>query len=248
MKIELQQYWQLLLDYLKPQKTRVVKFAIALIASIVLQILNPQILRYFIDTAVSGGDSQTLFIAAFLFIAVALITQAMTITATFYGENVAWTATNALRADLVEHCLQLDLSFHKYRTPGELVERIDGDVQKLSEFFSKFTIRILGNLLMMLGVIGVIFYEDWRAGVAISLFALTALSTLIKLRTIAVVHWGGYRQFSAEFFGFLGEQLTGIEDIRANGAKTMSCNASIRLSVTGCPFFIKHALPTQFSG
>lgn len=219
MKIGLQQYWNLLVDYLKPQKGRVVKFAIALLFSIGLQILNPQILRYFIDTAVSGGDRQKLFLAALLFLAVALITQIMTITATFYGENVAWTATNALRADLVEHCLTLDLSFHKYRTPGELVERIDGDVQNLSEFFSKFTIHILGNLLMVLGVIVVLFIEDWRAGVAILLFALIALSTLIKLRSISVFHWGGYRQFSAEFFGFLGEQLTGMEDIRANGAK-----------------------------
>ncbi|WP_242045691.1 MULTISPECIES: ABC transporter transmembrane domain-containing protein [unclassified Calothrix] len=136
MKIGLQQYWNLLVDYLKPQKGRVIKFAIALLFSIGLQILKPQILRYFIDTAVAGGDRQKLFLAAFLFIAVALITQLMTITATLYGENVAWTATNALRADLVEHCLTLDLSFHKYRTPGELVERIDGDVQNLSEFFS----------------------------------------------------------------------------------------------------------------
>jgi ABC-type multidrug transport system fused ATPase/permease subunit len=219
MKIGLQQYWHLLVDYLKPQKSRMVKFAIALLVSIGLQILNPQILRYFIDTAVSGGDSQKLLLAALLFIGVALITQAMSITATFYGENVAWTATNNLRADLVEHCLTLDLSFHKYRTPGELVERIDGDVQNLSEFFSKFTIHILGNLLMVLGVIVVLFIEDWRAGLAILLFALIALSTLIKLRRISVFHWGGYRQFSAEFFGFLGEQLTGMEDIRANGAK-----------------------------
>jgi ABC-type multidrug transport system fused ATPase/permease subunit len=219
MKIGLQQYWDLLVDYLKPQKGRVVKFAIALLMSIGLQIFNPQILRYFIDTAVAGGDSQKLILAAFLFIGIALITQAMSIIATFYGENVAWTATNALRTDLVEHCLILDLSFHKDRTPGELVESIDGDVHNLSQFFSKFTIRILGNLLMMLGVIVVLFYEDWRAGIAILLFALTALSTLIRLHKVAVFHWQGYRQVSAEFFGFLGEQITGLEDIRANGAK-----------------------------
>ncbi|MBW4643481.1 MAG: ABC transporter ATP-binding protein/permease [Goleter apudmare HA4340-LM2] len=242
MKIGLQQYWNLLVDYLKPQKSRVVKFAIALFASIGLQILNPQILRYFIDTAISGGDTQTLFLAAFLFIGVALITQVMTITATFYGESVAWTATNALRADLVEHCLRLDLSFHKYRTPGELVERIDGDVQQLSEFFSKFTIRILGNLLMMLGVIVVLFAEDWRAGLAISLFALTALSTLIKLRTIAVFHWGGYRQFSAEFFGFLGEQLIGMEDIRANGAKNYVMHRFYTIIRNWLPIFHKARL------
>lgn len=220
MKIGLQQYWNLLVDYLNPQKGRVAKFAIALLASIGLQLVNPQILRYFIDTAVAGGSGQNLFFAALLFTGVALITQLITIAATYYGENVAWRATNALRADLVEHCLQLDLSFHKFSTAGELLERVDGDVHTLSQFFSKFTIYILGNLLLMSGVIVVLFAEDWRAGLAIAFFALTALSTLIRLRSIAVPHWRTYRQISANFFGFVGEQIAGMEDVRANGAKS----------------------------
>jgi ATP-binding cassette subfamily B protein/ATP-binding cassette subfamily C protein len=220
MKIGLGQYWNLLVDYLKPQKGRVFKFAIALLASIGLQLVNPQILRYFIDTAVAGSSGQNLLISALLFIGVALVTQIITIAATYYGENVAWRATNALRADLVEHCLQLDLSFHKFTTPGELLERVDGDVHTLSEFFSKFTVYILGNLLLMSGVIVVLFAEDWRAGMAIAFFSLTALSTLIRLRSIAVPYWQTYRQISADFFGFVGEQLAGMEDVRANGAKS----------------------------
>ncbi len=133
---------------------------------------------------------------------------------------MAWRATNALRADLVEHCLRLDLSFHKFTTPGELLERVDGDVQTLSQFFSNFTVYILGNLLLLSGVIVVLFAEDWRAGIAIALFALTALYTLISLRSIAVPYWKNYRQISADFFGFVGEQLAGMEDVRANGARS----------------------------
>ncbi len=37
---------------------------------------------------------------------------------------IGWTATNELRADLTAHCLRLDQSFHKERSPGEMVERI----------------------------------------------------------------------------------------------------------------------------
>ncbi|BAY48437.1 ABC transporter ATP-binding protein [Scytonema sp. HK-05] len=153
MKIPLKQYWNLLVEYLKPQLSRIVWLAITLLGSIGLQILNPQILRYFIDTAVGGGSQQGLFTAALLFTSVALVTQALGVAATYFGENVAWTATNALRADLAEHCLKLDLSFHKSRTPGELVERVDGDVNALSQFFSHFTIRVLGNVILLSGVL-----------------------------------------------------------------------------------------------
>jgi ABC-type multidrug transport system fused ATPase/permease subunit len=218
MNIPLKQYVHLLADYLKPQQGRVIWLAITLLGSIALQLLNPQILGYFIDTAVAGGASQTLLIAALLFISIAIVTQFLAVSATYLGENVAWTATNALRVDLVEHGLNLDLSFHKARTPGELVERVDGDVNTLSRFFSKFTLHVLGNLILLFGILVVLFYKDWRAGFCLSAFALTALILLVRLRAYAIPPWVRYRQISAEFFGFLGEHLVSTEDLRPNGA------------------------------
>ncbi len=239
MKIGLHQHWNLLVDYLKPQKGRVIKLAIALLANIGLQLVSPQILRYFIDAAVTSGSGQNLLLTALLYIGVALVTPVTSIAATYYGENVAWRATNTLRADLVEHCLRLDLSFHKFCTPGELVERIDGDVHTLAQFFSKFTIYVFGNLLLMLGIIFVLFAEDWRTGLATTLFALIALSTLMSLRSIAVPHWRIYRQISAEFFGFVGEQLAGMEDIRANGAKSYVMQRFHKILQDWLPIFHK---------
>jgi ATP-binding cassette subfamily B protein/ATP-binding cassette subfamily C protein len=218
MGIPLKQYGHLLADYLKPQQRRVIGLAIALFANIALQIVNPQIIAYFIDTAVVGDSSQTLTTAAILFIVVAFLTQVLSVTATYLSENIAWTATNALRSDLVTHCLNLDLSFHKSRTPGELIERVDGDVNTLSRFFSLFTINVLGNTLLLLGILVVLFFEDWRAGVGLSLFTLIALLTLVSLRSLAIFPWAAYRQLSAEFFGFIGEHIAGTEDIKANGA------------------------------
>jgi len=91
MNIPLKQYSHLLADYLKPQKGRVAWLAIALLSSIALQLVNPQILGYFIDTAVTRGASPILVRIAILFIAVALVTQVFTVIATYLGEQVAWT-------------------------------------------------------------------------------------------------------------------------------------------------------------
>ncbi|NJO50241.1 MAG: ABC transporter ATP-binding protein, partial [Leptolyngbyaceae cyanobacterium RM2_2_4] len=218
MQIPLKQYVSLLAHYLKPQQGRVFGLAIALLGSIGLQILNPQILGYFIDTAVSGGSQQSLFIAAFLFIGLALLTQLLTVTATYLGEMVAWISTNALRFDLAKHCLNLDLSFHKSHTPGELLERVDGDVNLLSRFFSQLVIHVFGNGLLLLGILTVLFIEDSQAGASLTLFSIVALSLLLGLQSLAIAPWADYRQMSAEFFGFLGEHLAGREDLRANGA------------------------------
>ena len=192
--------------------------AITLLGSIGLQVLNPQVLRYFIDTAVAGGAQRQLVLVALGFIAIALLRQTLAIAATYLGETLAWYATNQLRLDLAHHCLNLDLAFHKTHTPGELVERVDGDVDALSRFFSQFVLQVVGNGLLMLGILTVLWFEDWRAGLGLSLFSLVSLGVLTRLQTIAIVPWRTYREISAEFYGFIVEHLSGLEDIRANGA------------------------------
>jgi len=213
-----QSYRQLLVTYLTPQRRRVFWLSVTLLGGIGLQVLNPQILRYFIDTAVAGGSQRLLVLAALGFMAIAFVRQGLAIASTYFSETVAWSATNQLRLDLAQHALNLDLTFHKAHTPGELVERVDGDVDALSRFFSQFVLQVLGNGLLVLGILGILWVEDWRAGLSLSLFALVALGILGFLQSLAVEPWRLYRQISAEFYGFVAEHLGGLEDIRANGA------------------------------
>src|SRR5437016_9329372 len=99
MTITFKQYGDLLARYLKPQWVRVSLLAIVLLSSIVLQLVNPQIVRYFIDTASGGGTLGALVSAALLFLGIALFTQVLSVVATYVGENVGWMATNMLRVD-----------------------------------------------------------------------------------------------------------------------------------------------------
>ena len=211
-------YTRLLGRYLKSQRLRVVGLALTLFFSIALQLINPQVLRYFIDTALNPEPGASLPQAALLFISIALITQGLTLMSTYLGETVAWQATNALRTDLAAHCLHLDLSFHQSRTPGELVERVDGDVTTLARFFAQFTLYILGNSLLLLGILAVLWLEDWRAGLSLTLFVRFAVGGLTRLLRFALPVWVAYRQLSARFFGFLSEYLAGREDLQANGS------------------------------
>lgn len=218
MNIPLRRYWELLRTYLRPQRARFIFLALVLLGSIGLQLYGPQILRYFIDLAMSGGSQNALVAAALFFIGVALVQQLASVLATYLSESVGWTATNTLRVDLAAHCLRLDLSFHKAHTPGELIERIDGDVTALASFFSQFVIGVLGNILLLLGILLLLLREEWRVGLAISAFALIALYSMFRLRSINIPRWTAMREMSGRFFGFLGEHLEATEDIRANGS------------------------------
>jgi ATP-binding cassette subfamily B protein len=218
-KAELLRYRVLFTKYLRPQWNWVLLLTVLILGSIAIQLVNPQIMRGFIDTAQAGGPSEVLIRAALLFLVLALVQQIVSVLAAYVSENVAWTATNALRADLAEHCLRLDMSFHNAHRPGEMIERVDGDVTTLSNFFSQFVIRVVGNALLLAGILVLLFREDWRVGLTLTVFVLAALFALGRLRNIAVPHWKGERQASAELFGFLEERLAGTGDIRSSGAE-----------------------------
>ena len=156
--------------------------------------------------------------SAILFIILALTQQVVTIGASYFGETVAWTATNALRAEIARHCIFLDMSFHNNTSPGKLIERIDGDVAELSNFFSQLVIRVIGNLLLLMGVLIALFLEDWRLGLAFTLFSILTLVALNRVRGLAVPHQKAFRESTSELFGFLEERLAGTEDIRSSGA------------------------------
>jgi ABC-type multidrug transport system fused ATPase/permease subunit len=218
MKIPLRQYWALFSTYLRPLWLRVVLLAVLIFGGIGLQLVNPQILRFFIDTARSHGAMSSLLLAAGVFVGVVVVQQALNVWATYVSENLAWTSTNALRHDLARHCLDLDMGFHNIHTPGELIERIDGDVTLLANFFSEFVLQLVGSGLLILGVLLVLFGVDWRIGGAMTLYCLAVMAILNRLRGISVPYWIKGRQASADMAGFLEERLAGTEDIRSSRA------------------------------
>lgn len=219
MRIHLKEYRQLLATYLKPQLPRVLLLTLLLFGDIALQLVNPQLLRIFIDTITSTGPQSVLLPLALLFIAVVIFQQGVKIWATYLSERVGWIATNAMRSDLTMHLLNLDLSFHKLHTPGELIERVDGDISAIAMFFSQFVIQVLGNLLLLVGIVVVLIYQDWRAALALGISTLLLLVAIYVLRNLPIPYWNTFRQASADLYGFLEERISGTEDIRSAGAQ-----------------------------
>jgi ABC-type multidrug transport system fused ATPase/permease subunit len=219
MKIPIKQYWSLLHTYLRPQKGRLAVLGGLLVLKIALRLINPQIVQRFLDQAFAGASTATLLRHGALFFAIAAATQILTVVNVYVSETVAWTATNALRLNLLQHILKLDMAFHKAHRPGELTERIDSDVDALSNFFSKFVINVIGNGILAMSVLVLMFREGWQLGVGFTIYAVSGLVILIRLRNVAVPYWEKLHDIRATFYGFLGEQFSGTEDIRANGAQ-----------------------------
>ncbi len=219
MHIPLESSVSLLARYLRPHWRKVSILGALLAANISLQLANPQILRHFIDTARSLQPVNDLVLTAVLFAGTAILGNIASGLATYVGEDVAWSATNRLRSDLARHTLGLDMTFHKVHTAGEMIERIDGDVTALSNFFSQFIVKVVGTFVLMAGVLVVMYVEDWRIGLAMTLYAALVLVVLRLAKGIAIPYFKAQRQAFADLSAFWEERLSGLEDIRSSGAE-----------------------------
>jgi ABC-type multidrug transport system fused ATPase/permease subunit len=59
---------------------------------------------------------------------------------------------------------------------------------------------------------------DWRVGLGLAGFVALALAAMLRIRAAATPLWAAERQASADFYGFLGDYLAGLEDIHTSGA------------------------------
>jgi ABC-type multidrug transport system fused ATPase/permease subunit len=211
-------YRSALMTYLAPQRGRVGLLFAVLAGSIGLQLAVPQILRRFIDSSLAGAGTGALTGAGIAYLAVGLVNQALDAATTYLGADVGWKATNAVRRDLAEHLLGLDMGFHTGTTPGEVIERVDGDVTAVSQFLSRFTVTLLGAFLLLGGVLVVAWLESAWMGAALTGYVVCIGALLVRMRHLAVSAAEEERETSARLYGFVEERLAGLDDIRANGA------------------------------
>ena len=226
------QYKYFLTRYISSQGVQVWLLIILLIIGVGLQLVGPQLLKSFIDTASSSQALDILVWLALLYCLSALITQLLSIVQTYLVQKISWGATNNLRVDLMRHALYLDVSFYNQHLPGEFIERIDGDVTLLNNFFSDFIGQVISNLLLLIGISVLLFIEDSLAGIGITAFIVFSFVVLIKLQTIAIPYRKVSRQATANFYGFLEERIGGREDIKANGAINYTASRFGRLIQT----------------
>lgn len=206
-----------LLRYLKQVKGRVILLLFLLLGSTGLQLINPQIIQRFIDAAAGSGGMAELLELAALFLVLAVFHQLLGVAVTYLGNDVAWRTTNRLRSDLLKHCLRLDMRFHNEKTPGEMIERIDGDVTSISNFFAMFIVQVIGSFVLLSGILGFMFTVNVPIAVVMTMCTLLSILFMMMIRNVGVQSSKKDREASASLFSLIEERIAGIEDVQANG-------------------------------
>ncbi len=209
---------RLLAVHLRPERRALVGLVSLLVVAVLLPLGGPVLVGRFIDAALDGADATHLMALAGLFLVCTLTGDALQLVVTWQSVRVAWRVGNRLRRDLCAHALGLDLEWHAGHSPGQLIERIDGDIDAVTRFSSMAVLHLLGNAVLVVGVLVLTLTIDWRATVLVSVTVGLAVAVMAAMRRAAVPHYDTEREVLGDLYGDLEERLGGLEDLRANGA------------------------------
>jgi ABC-type multidrug transport system fused ATPase/permease subunit len=214
--------WRALAALLRPDARRWVGLGALVGVSSALSLAGPLVVRRIVDVATAGvgrhGTSERLVRLALVFLAIAVATQLITVAVAWFATTTAWHTTNKIRLDMSRHVLGLDHEFHRTHTPGELIQRVDGDVTSVSDFLGRVVPKLSGALSLVIGMVLVLVVVDWRLAVGSLLYISAAGALIAKGRHRAVGESSDEMGAYARLYGGIEERLTAAEDLRANGA------------------------------
>lgn len=210
---------RVLLDLLRPDAMRWVGLGLLITASSAGALAGPLVVRSIVDRARGGTTTAQIVGLGVVFLVIAIITQILSVIVVRGATTAAWSITNSLRLDITRHVLGLDHEFHRRHTPGELIQRVDGDVTNVSDFLSQVLPRIIGAVMLVGGMLVVLAVLDWRLGAGMVVFLVAAAALVLSMRHRAVEESSDEMGAMGRLYGGIEEKLNAAEDLRANGAE-----------------------------
>jgi ATP-binding cassette subfamily B protein len=120
-----------------------------------------------------------------------------------------------LRRTLYHHIQRLSLAEHDETRTGDLITRVTSDIESVQDFINSALLGILVNVMTLVGMIGVMFYLDWR-------FTLIALSVSPVLFLVVYSYTRRIKKASravrkkeSELLSLVEEVLTSIRVVKA---------------------------------
>ena len=119
-----------------------------------------------------------------------------------------------LRKQIFGHLQKLDVQFYDRNPVGRLMTRVTTDVDALNEMFTAGFVAIFGDIFVLVGIVGVLFWMNWR--LALVLFSITPLIVLVSIwfRRGARITYRQVRVRIAAINAFLQEHISGMPTIQ----------------------------------
>jgi ATP-binding cassette subfamily B protein len=217
--------WQVarrLLRYLKPYvKLLIPALALTLLLNL-LGVLQPKFTQYAIDWYIIPRTTDGLTLFAFIYLAAQFLRFVFSYFQTVLLNTVGQYVMFDLRKEIYDKLQHQEVSYYDRNPVGRIMTRLTADVDALNELFTSGVTDLLGDLVMIVAIVAVMTYMDWR---------LTLITLLTVPMLFAATTWfrkGARRGFDlvrikvARIYSFLQEHFSGAQTVQLFNAEAKS--------------------------
>jgi len=212
-----------LFQYLRPYKSIVITALFLTIGLSLVRQIGPLLTKLAIDWYVAPGvtgkltlDAATkgVFYLALAYLGSLLITLSVGYFQTLFLNTIGQRVMYDLRQQIFARLQDIELAFYDRNPVGRLITRLTTDVDSLNELFTSGVVEVLGDLILIAGALGMMFYFNWR---------LALVSLLVVPLLIAATAWfrrgarEGFREVRtkiARLNAFTQEHLSGAQVVQ----------------------------------
>ncbi|MEO1639314.1 MAG: ABC transporter ATP-binding protein [Pseudomonadota bacterium] len=209
-------FWWLWKDYLRHYKWLLVAASILMMIEGSMLALISRMIQPMFDDVFGAGDEGALYFVG-LGIMVIFFVRALTGS----GQRILMAyikqlAAAAMRKHLLRHMMTLDSGFFQIHPPGQLIERVQGDVGVINGVWSSLLTAIARDLVSLIGLLAVALWIDWQwtliAVVGVPLLILPSLLVQAYIRRRS----RNAREIAGSISTRLDEVFHGINPIKLN--------------------------------
>ncbi len=197
-------------------------FYLSMFLTIVLAVLSPlrpYLIQVTVDKYIANQWMQMLVIITVIQIGVLLLETVVRFFFSYLTNWLGQSVVKDLRVTVYKKIVRLNLAFFD-RTPiGTLTTRTINDIEAINDVFSEGIISIVADLLMIVAILAVMFFEDWRLTlISLSPFPVLIIATWMFKESVNK-SFHRVRNAVAALNAFVQEHITGMVVVQAFSAE-----------------------------
>jgi ATP-binding cassette subfamily B protein len=203
-----------LLHYLRPYRGYAALALGAIIASSMLQLAQPYLMKLAIDRYIPARDMTGVDRIALWYLAILLSSFTLEFVQTWLLQSTGQRIMFDMRMQIYAHMQRLDLRFYDRNPVGRLMTRVTTDVDVINDLFTSGVVSVFGDVFTLAGIMIVMLTMNWR--LALVSFAVLPLIVLVTqwFRRHVRESYRNVRRLIARINAYLQEHITGMSTVQ----------------------------------
>jgi len=207
-------------DYLRHHKALLIGAAILMMIEGSMLALISRLIQPMFDDVFAQGDRGALYLVGFGIMGIFFVRACTSAGQKILMSLIKQLTAASMRKHMLRHLMSLDSGFFQIHPPGQLIERVQGDVNVINSVWSSILTAIARDLVSLLGLLAVALWIDWQwtliAIVGIPLLILPSLLVQAYIRRRS----RNSREVAGRISTRLDEVFHGINPIKLNALET----------------------------